>query len=299
MARGLLNKYIWVLETIQRYGRISRNELDRLWKGCPYSNGQPLARRTFYNYRAAIEELFGITVGYDYSTYEYYISGSGESGGMSNWLINSMSISGMLSDASALSDRIMLEDVPSAREFLSVIIDAMRSSHKVEFSYTPFYRSTTTKGIVLEPYFLRIFRQRWYLIGYNTKEKRIKTYSLDRFNEVRITESSFEMPDVTVAGFFKDSFGIMSSEGSVKLVTLRADSEQAKYLRALPLHTSQEEQVCDGYSLFHYRLYITYDLVQEILSFGDRVAVIAPPELKAMVIDILRKSLAHYDQTNP
>ena len=258
MARGLLEKYIWVLETIQRYGRISRGELDRLWKGCPLSGGQPLARRTFYNYRQAIEELFGITVGYDSSTYEYYISGGQEQGGLSSWL------------------------------------EAMRKSRRIEFSYTPFYRTTTTKGIVLEPYFLRIFRQRWYLIGYNTKERRVKTYSLDRFNEVRITDDSFDMPDVTVSGFFKDLFGIMSSEGSVKRVTLWADSEQAKYLRALPLHHSQEEQVCDGYSLFHYKLHVTYDLIQEILSLGDRVMVLSPPELKAAVVDTLRKSLARY-----
>ena len=295
MARGLLEKYIWVLETIQRYGRISRGELDRLWKGCPLSGGQPLARRTFYNYRQAIEELFGITVGYDSSTYEYYISGGQEQGGLSSWLINSMSISGMLSDASALADRIMLEEVPSAKDFLPSVIEAMRNSRRIEFSYTPFYRTTTTNGIVLEPYFLRIFRQRWYLIGYNTKERRVKTYSLDRFNEVRITDDSFDMPDVTVSGFFKDLFGIMSSEGSVKRVTLWADSEQAKYLRALPLHHSQEEQVCDGYSLFHYKLHVTYDLIQEILSFGDRVMVLSPPELKAAVVDTLRKSLARYN----
>ena len=87
----------------------------------------------------------------------------------------------------------------------------------------------------------------------------------------------------------------MSSEGSVKRVTLWADSEQAKYLRALPLHHSQEEQVCDGYSLFHYKLHVTYDLIQEILSLGDRVMVLSPPELKAAVVDTLRKSLARYN----
>lgn len=296
MARGLLNKYVWVLETIQRYGRISRGELGALWQSCPLSGGQPLARRTFYNYRVAIEELFGISIGYDSATYEYYIADAQEQGGMSGWLINSMSISGMLSDAAAIADRIMLEEVPSAREFLPSIIEAMRNSRKVEFSYTPFYRTTTTKGIVLEPYFLRIFRQRWYLIGYNTKERRIKTYSLDRFNDIAITDSGFEMPGITVAEFFKNSFGITSSEGGVKFITLKADSEQAKYLRALPLHHSQDEQICDGYSLFHYRMYITYDFVQEILSFGDKVTVVAPPELKTMVVDVLRKSLAHYNQ---
>ena len=31
MSRNLLNKYIWLLETIERHGRLSRAELNDLW----------------------------------------------------------------------------------------------------------------------------------------------------------------------------------------------------------------------------------------------------------------------------
>lgn len=296
MGRSLLNKYIWILETIERHGHISRNDLNRLWRNATdLSGGAALPRRTFYNYRTGIEELFGITIGYNASTFEYYIENAADTGELGGWLINSMSINGMLGNAGEIADRVMLEEVPSARNYLAAVIDAIKKSRKIRFSYTPFYRSGTTEGVVIEPYFLRIFKQRWYVIGYNSKDRMIKTYSLDRFSAITLMEEHFEMPDISVKDFFKSFFGIMTSKSPAKHVVIRTDSEQAKYLRALPLHPTQHENIGDGYSDFSYDLCITYDLVQELLSMGKRVTVIAPVELKAIVLDELRSALGNYE----
>lgn len=294
MAHNLLNKYIWILDTIQRYGRISRKELCRLWEASAVSSGEPLARRTFYNYRAAIDELFNIHIVYNNSTYEYYIEDDGDAGSLNNWLINSMSINGMLSDTQDIADRIMLEETPSAHKFLPTVIEALKRSHRLRLDYTPFYRVSTTEGIILEPYFVRIFKQRWYVIGYNTADRKIKTYSLDRISNIAITEETFTPPDMSASTFFHDCFGITTSNSPARPVVLRTESEQAKYLRALPLHHSQSEEIHDGYSLFTLKLCLTQDFVNEILSMGSRVTVISPPELKAMVVESLKNSLANY-----
>ena len=74
MAKDLLNRYIWIIDTIRRYGRISRRDLDECWRRSPYGNGElSIPRRTFFNYRHAIEELFSLSIECDPSTYEYYI----------------------------------------------------------------------------------------------------------------------------------------------------------------------------------------------------------------------------------
>ena len=73
MARNLLSRYIWLVDTIRRYGHITRRQLDEAWRRSPYSDGDPLPRRTFYNYRQAIEELFNITIGYNATDNTYYI----------------------------------------------------------------------------------------------------------------------------------------------------------------------------------------------------------------------------------
>ena len=86
------------------------------------------------------------------------------------------------------------------------------------------------------------------------------------------------------------------TRAAAKTITLRVDHVQAKYLRALPLHASQEEFVHDGFSLFRYRMRITDDLVEELMSKADRITVVSPPELRVMLIDRLHRALAPYDE---
>lgn len=298
MSKGLINKYIWIIDTIQRYGRITREELNRLWVKSSIGDGMPMARRTFYNYRQGIAETFNVVVECDPSTFEYYIdsSGSEQEDKLRNWLLDAASMSGMLSDSRDVSDRIILEDVPSARGNLPVVIQAMKESCRINFSYKAYNRINIKRDIVIEPYFVRIFKQLWYVIGYNVKDEAIKTYSLDRMSDLTIRQDTFAVPEgFSAADYFKNCFGIMQSKGEPKEIVLKSTANQAKYLRALPLHHSQREEVHDSYSLFHYKLLITYDFVQEILSLGSQVQVIAPPELKAVVVNELKLALDSYD----
>lgn len=298
MSRNLLGRYVWLIDTIRRHGAITREKLSELWLRSPVSEGAPLPRRTFYNYRAAIEELFNINIECDPATYEYSIaSGDPHREGMTDWLLNSAAMSNVLASVSDASDRIFLEDVPSARLYLSQVVTALRENRPLRFTYRPYTRSTPTLGVGVEPYFLKIFRQRWYVTGRNTTDGRIKTYALDRMEDVTVGDTTFT-PDPTFDAeeYVRDAFGIIFSQGEAKEIVLRTDPRQAKYLRALPLHHSQRESIHDDYSLFHYRLRLTDDFVQEILSLGPRVTVVSPPELRAMVTTSLRDTLKLYGQ---
>lgn len=297
MSKGQISKYIWIIDTIQRYGRMTRDELNRLWLKSNVSDGKPLPRRTFYSYREGISDTFDISINYDSSTFEYYIEGDGDNNNNSlrNWLIDSASLSGMLSNSQEIASRIVLEYVPSAREHLPTIIEAIKRGVRIRFSHRAFNRVGVSTNLIVEPYFVRIFKQRWYLIGRNVKDNIIKTYGLDRIEELTILPDEFKFPEgLDANSFFKDCFGIIHTRGEAKEIIIRTNNSQAKYLRALPLHASQSETVHDNYSLFYYKLLITYDFVQELLSHGSNIEVLSPPELKATIIEELQKSLAQY-----
>lgn len=296
MARNLLSRYIWLVDTIRRRGSITRRELDEAWKQSIYSDGNPLPRRTFYNYRAAVEELFNITIGFNPSDNTYHIAEDPSSEGITDWLLNSVAMTNMLSDSRDVADKIFLEEVPSAREHLPSMVSALKEGRTVEMDYQPYTRQNPSRGIVLHPYFLKIFRQRWYVTGLNVADDRVKTYALDRIVSMRVTGDTYTIPDYFDApAYFRDSFGIIFNRGEVKEVILRVDARQAKYFRALPLHHSQQETVSDGYSLFSYRLKLSEDFVQEILSHGPSVTVVRPAELRAIVTTSLRATLDNYE----
>lgn len=297
MARNLIGKYIWLIDTLRQRGRLTRLQLNELWKQSVHcSNGSSLCRRTLYNYKNAIAELFGIEIICDSSTFEYYIEEEDNGvNSLNDWLLNSQAVSEALTTAREISDRILLEDVPSARQFLPIVLKTIKNSTRLKFDYSNYMRTRPTVGIVFEPYLARIFKQRWYVVGLNVKENKLKTYALDRMNKVVDTGVTFAMPEYFDAqNYFQYSFGIVVNESTPRDIVLRTDHHNAKYLAALPLHPSQQQTVHDHYCLFRYRMQITDDLVQELLSQGSRIVVEEPRELRMRIREELQKSIENY-----
>lgn len=300
MARDQLSRYIWIVDTIRRYRRISFGRIRDLWRDSPFStHGETLPRRTFYNYRQAILEIFGIEICYNATTFEYYIDEVDEprrGASITDWLLNSAATSSVVSESRLIASRIFLEDIPSAREHLNVVIDAVKGNHPVRFDYAPYTRVNPSRDVVVEPYFLNLFRQRWYMTGRNTADGKIKTYALDRIVKAAITTDTFRIPnDFDAAQYSSDSFGVIFTMGEPRDIRLNVQPKRAKYLRTLPLHHSQNEYVHDDFSIFTYRLRLTPDFVAEIVAMGPDVTVEAPSELRAMVVQQLRNTLSCYE----
>lgn len=288
---------VWLVDTIRRYGRITRRQLEEAWLRSPYSEGKPLSRRTFCNHREAAEELFRLNIVCDPKSFEYYIEqDSAGSESVTDWLLNSVSLNDVLMGAREITDRIFVENVPSAREYLGLVIDALKSRQRLRFNYHPYTRSLPTEGVVIEPYFLRLFKQRWYVVSRNVAEDRIKTYALDRMKAVCLTGETFTFdPSFDMENYFTDSYGIVVTQNAPRKIVLRVNPRQAKYFRALPLHHSQQETISDSFSLFTYRMRLTDDFIAELLSYGPSVTVLEPAELRAMVETSLRESLKNYE----
>ncbi|MCM1450918.1 MAG: WYL domain-containing protein [Clostridium sp.] len=297
MARDLLSRYLWLIDLIKRYGRVSRAEINEQWKKSRLGNGEDMPRRTFYNYREAIAELFNIEIQCDASTYEYYIDeGTAQQESVTAWLLDSTATNNMITSSRDIADKVFLENVPSARQHLPTVMESLRGNISLLFDYHPYSRSRATKDVELEPYFTKIFKQRWYVVGRNVQDEKIKTYALDRITDIKLTGRKFKTPaDFCAADYFKHAFGIIVDQGEVKTIRLSANSTQAKYFRALPLHPSQQEYAHDQYSIFEYRMRITPDLVNELLSYGSRITILGPAELKAAITTELRKSLSNYE----
>ena len=99
MAKNLLNKYVWLVETIYKAGHITFEEINEKWLENDMSEGVELALRTFHKWRIAAEEMFGLIIECERKGgYHYYIANSDEikSGSLRSWLLNTMSVSNLL-----------------------------------------------------------------------------------------------------------------------------------------------------------------------------------------------------------
>lgn len=295
--KELINKYVWIVDTLTRYDRLTRKEINDLWRRSSVGDGNDIPARTFYYYRRGIEENFHIDIQCDKQG-RYYIeeSDKNQNRGLTNWLLESYAANSALNESSIPTDRVSVEEVPSAREFLPTVLMAIGNSSKLRFTYVGFSRILPEKDIIFHPYFVKRYKQRWYMIGLKEKSNDIRTYALDRVKEMTTLGDNFNMPDITPEPFFSNLIGVTESKGEIKRVRIITTPIQAKYFRALPFHSSQQEKIHEQYSIFEYQLKLNYELVHELISFGNTLKVIDPPELVKMVEMELRQTLQLYDR---
>ena len=214
-----------------------------------------------------------------------------------DWLLDAANMQGVLHDNRDISRRIHIEPVPSARQFLSDVLNAIRYSRRLSFSYASFARARPDNDIIFEPYFVKLFRQRWYMVGRRVYDEEIRTYALDRVTDLTVLSHTFDMPEEPSADtFFADLFGITQSHASAQNIKLKVNLRAAKYIRVLPLHESQREEQFSEFSIFNFRMKLTDDLLRHLLSLGADVEVLQPAALRLMMINALKETLLLYEQ---
>lgn len=291
MAKNLLNKYVWLVETIYKAKRISYEEINYRWLDNDMSEGKPLPLRTFHKWRIAIEEMFGLIIENEQGgQYRYYIENADElkNGSMRSWLFNTLTVSNLMLESMSIKDKILFEEIPDGEQYLPVIIEALKKNTVLEITYQSFWRDEANTFPV-EPYCLKAFKQRWYLVARSPYYDRIMIYALDRTHKIEPTDESFDYPDDFVPEeYFYDCFGIIADEEyDVETVKFRVSAGQANYLRSLRLHQSQQETECnDEYSTFTVRLRPTFDFRQEILAMGSDIEVLAPKWFRDEIAEI-------------
>ena len=296
MTKNLINKYIWLVDIIRKAGRegITFNDIASKWRE---KDATEYAKRSFHNHINAISDLFGIEIACHKGRnhFRYYIDNRNslkETSDFKRWLLDAMSLSCALEVKEPLKKRILLEEVPSGRENLTDILEAMGNGKTLTFTYKAFWMDGDKESTFynVEPYALKMFKRRWYLLA-KYGDGPLKTYALDRMSNIDEEFTDFTPPeDFDAEEFFSTCFGIISDHKTEpEIIYLKVDDFQAKYLRSLPLHHSQKEvERTNDYTVFSYYLRPSFDFVQEILHHGETMEVLKPESLRAEVARIAK-----------
>ncbi len=291
-------EYIWLVNTIHQVGRITLAEINERWLETEMSEGISLSRTTFHRHRIAIEEMFGLFIECDKKDGNKYYIGNEHvlrEDSVQNWMLSTMSVGNILRESQSLNSRILLENIPSGGEKLKHIIKAMKECRKISITYRR-YGGHAARTFDLEPYCVKLFGQRWYMLGH-FDDKGLATFSLDRILEIKISHEKFKFDeDFDAADYFSECFGVMLDENSKpEKVLIRAYGYEPYYLRDLPLHSSQREiQSTEEYSDFELRLKITSDFKSKLLSRGEWIEILEPRALAEEIIEWHRKAIDRY-----
>ena len=240
-----------------------------------------VSKRTFQRDLDDIRSLYNIDIVYDFSRKVYFIDLE-EQPELNERILEAFDTFNALNITDRLSNYIHFEKRrPQGTENLYGLLHAIKNKVQISFSYKKFWEDEMSQRTA-EPYALKEFKNRWYVLANDLKDNKVKSFALDRLTELEITRKKFQLPiDFDVNEHYKYCFGIISpNEHQPQEVILSFDPFQGKYIKTLPLHESQvilkdhEEEL-----LIKLTLFLTHDFLMEILSYGDNVKVIQPESL--------------------
>lgn len=288
----LFECYIWLVNTLAR-GPISRADLDRKWarSNANAYRQDSLPESNFHRWRRTVELIFDITIACN-SNNEYYIAEMDKShdADLHNRLLTIMGVNSLLKDSKNLRDKILFEPVPSGDKFLAPIIEALRDEYAIQITHQGFGKAYPSTYLV-EPYCLKMFKQRWYMLAYSPGTDDMRVYGLDRIHALEPTRQRYKLPKVFDAEFyFRNHYGVSDMDMQPEEVEIKIEAYQANFLRTLPLHSSQVEvDRQEQFSIFRYYIAPSFDFRQELYKHGPVLEVLKPQWLR----EEFRKNLAY------
>ncbi len=312
MSANLFGRYVWLMDILRRYKRLTFQEINELWQESGLGYGEELPLKTFHNHKKAIKDIFDVYIECDRKDgYRYYIDEPEriEGNNLRNWLISSYATLNQIQADNKLEDRIIFEEIPSGQTWLTCIADAMRRNHVLSIMHQGFGKPEPST-FEIEPYCLKVVKRRWYVVARSpyyserNKEQGVKpsdvylVYALDRISDIQDTGKTFKMKkNFDVHSYFEGCCGIITSNESPQKIVLRAYNGFADYLRTLPLHESQREIGSDDEStLFEYHLKPTFDFYQLVLAQGDQVEVLEPEPVRDEMRNFAQNMLDYYTE---
>ncbi len=300
--------YCWLIALLER-NHLTFQEIVDEWEvaSCnPFH--EELTLRTFHRHREAIASQFGISVICDKSDgYRYYLKRDKvECDETTEWMLSSMRLAS-LGDQLKYHNKVMLDTPPYNSEYLDDILGAIDKHYLLKFKYVSAFSAES--DIVLQPAFVRYFKQRWYVIGVKEsssetdERKLVRCLPFDRISYLKVICEKHPLSDemkrfLTPENYYEDCFGIMRMEDEpVERIRIRAFYPEYNLIEEVPLHESQRRltESKDGlYREYELTVRPSRDFLQELLWHGRNIMVLQPESLRQKMIGILQDMTRSY-----
>ncbi|WP_276090318.1 WYL domain-containing protein [Pedobacter sp. JY14-1] len=207
------------------------------------------------------------------------------------------------SNYESILDFIIFEKTPVALglEHTDTLIEAIQSKRSLSIIYQKFgYEPSPSQ--IFHPYFLKEYRNRWYVIGFNETKNEVRTYGLDRIKTLQFAPNKYIL-DTTFDNkeYLGHCVGINLGSGKIETVRLLFSPSEGYYPKTQPLHKSQiiVESCPEKGLTLEYQLIINYEFIGIILSYGADVKVLEPNWLADKIVRISNSTALQYQEDIP
>ena len=185
-------------------------------------------------------------------------------------------------------------------QYANLVLTAIEDSKKLHIFYKD-YQKEEEEFITIKPYLLKSYLNRWYVIGSRDKSKKIERFSLEKTNDMQVSDDKFKMPNIdTVKAKFSKIIGVTLYDDNEKLeeVKIKFFDYQFKYFESEPWFPRYViESNIDNYRevVVSFKVFINNELHQRILFNNVKVQVLEPESLVLTVKEILGETYSYYE----
>ncbi len=186
-------------------------------------------------------------------------------------------------------------------EHLEVLYSAIYQKQVLQIRYQPF-ESTQPFELIIHPYYLKQYNNRWFLFGYNP-DKEIYTWNLplDRIQQITPIRKPYKKnTKIDWKEYFEDIIGVTKPmDKKTESIVLQFFGITGKYIASKPLHGSQKAKWINA-NMLEVQLQVipNYELERLILSYGETVKVVTPKRLAELVAGRHKKAFTQYAQSS-
>ncbi|QDT37595.1 helix-turn-helix transcriptional regulator [Stratiformator vulcanicus] len=179
-----------------------------------------------------------------------------------------------------------------------ILDDLMMATEERRTTHITYQSQRSTEPLTYDvwPYHLKEFRGSFYLIAQSHQHDEIRTFKVDRISNVHVDNFPFPEPkSFDPERFFKNSFGIFSSDGPPITVRIRFESAVRRFVEEHQWGSCRRlEPQHDGSLLGVFVVTDLEEIESFVMSFGGQAIVLEPDELKSTVrTAAIRMAKAH------
>ena len=181
-------------------------------------------------------------------------------------------------------------------EYITPLYNAILYRKVLSVSYRSFKRDTN-QSISFHPYYLKQYKNRWFIFGLNDDLQVIANLALDRIVMMEESKKEYIPNTINFSEYFEDVIGVtVDKEAKLEKILLKVSTDLYPYIQTKPLHGSQKiKEKGDTFVLIELELIPNYELESLILSHGEGIEVLNPKKLRNKIKNRVQKILNNYE----
>lgn len=179
-------------------------------------------------------------------------------------------------------------------EYLSDIIDMTIHHQPFNMHYCSF--KGKVQNVILHPYYVKQYNNRWFVLGFNEKYSSLSIYALDRIQSLVKSDIAFRKNEnIDFKTYFDNIIGVTLLDDKIPIETfvLQFDGNRFPFVLSKPLHSSQEIVNMEEH-VVSIKVKPNNELRQLIFSFIPDVKVISPKWFREEITRKIKENLNKY-----